>query len=237
MILERIQGTRHSRVLPKWKGRTVALLAGGPSLTLEQVEMVRAAREVDRVRVIAINDSYLIAPWADVHYAADAKWHRWHTAGIDKPVLGLKAEEVALRWRCYTGQKCSLASSAEALPEAVHILKCRIEFGLSLDPEWLCAGYHGGFQALNIAILAGAKNILLLGYDAHPGQPGMRHWHGEHPTHTTRDDIYGEMRKSFKVAAPLISKAGVRVLNCSVGSAIEAFPMADLQEALEMTVA
>jgi hypothetical protein len=80
-----VQGAdgRH-QVSRAWEGKTVVCIAGGPSLTKEQLELVRAARERDAVRVIVINDAYLIAPWADVLYFADARWAKWHVQGVDK---------------------------------------------------------------------------------------------------------------------------------------------------------
>jgi hypothetical protein len=63
------------KVLPRWNperwtGETVAMLAGGPSLTPAAVEQVRRAG----IRTVAINTSFRLAPWASVLYAADAKW-------------------------------------------------------------------------------------------------------------------------------------------------------------------
>jgi hypothetical protein len=54
----------------RWTGETVAMLAGGPSLTADAVERVRRAG----IRTVAINTSFRLAPWASVLYAADAKW-------------------------------------------------------------------------------------------------------------------------------------------------------------------
>lgn len=238
MILERIPGERWSRVLPAWKGLTVAILAGGPSLNRGQFDLVREAREADRVRVIAINDSYLLAPWADVHYAADVKWHRWHTEGIDKPELGLKAADVRARWAAYIGQKCSIQPSADHVPAAVHIIRNRDHpdntNGLSLDPNFIVTGRHGGFQALNIAILAGAAKVLLLGYDARLGTAGETHWHGDHPTagRQPSQSSYDTFRRAFTEAENAIAATGVKVLNCSPISAIETFPRVPLEEAL-----
>jgi hypothetical protein len=235
MILERIPGERFSRVLPEWKGLAVILIAGGPSLTMEDVELAREAREADRVRAIAVNDAYLIAPWADVHYAADSKWHKWHTDGIDKPLLKLCAAEVRGRWLAFPGQKCSIQNSIGAIKdESVHFLKNR-DYphhgkGLSRDPEVLVTGRHSGFQALNIATLAGGDRIYLLGYDGQKAPDGKRHWHGDHPQ-SSADSIYEEMRRAFTAAENEIAEVAT-VINCSPGSAINSFPKKSLFEVL-----
>lgn len=238
MILERIPGERWSRVRAGWDGRTVAILAGGPSLTPEAFDRVREEREADRLRVIAINDAYLLAPWADVHYAADAKWHAWHTVGIDKPVLGLRADDVRARWAAFMGQKCSIQPAADKVADDVHVLRNRDhpynKHGLSFDPHYLVCGKHGGFQALNLAILAGAGRILLLGYDANPEDP-RRHFHGAHPIETDAPaQRYATFRESFRVAQHDIAATGIPVINCSPTSAIETFPRMTLEDALAL---
>ena len=236
MILERIAGQRFSRVLPLWVDYPVALLAGGPSLTPEHFEMVGEARKADRVRVIAINDSYLLAPWADLHYAADAKWHAWHCAGIDKPALRLTAAEVRGRWLAFPGQKCTIQNCGGlTVDESVHVLRNK-DFpahgdALSRDPGALATGRNSGFQALNLAILAGAKKVLLLGYDAKRGADGAPHWHGDHPN-PSPPAAFAEFRRAFSAAQRDIDEAGVQVLNCSMGSAIDTFQKVPLEEAL-----
>lgn len=235
MILESVPGERYSRVQPLWKDQAVALLAGGPSLTAEQFEAVGRAREADAVRVIAINDSYLRAPWADVHYAADAKWHKWHTQGVDKPALGLKAAEVRERWASFAGQKCALQGAGEQ--SGVHMLRnaaypYNLPSKISDDPSSLFPGKHGGFQALNIATLSGATKILLLGYDARLGANGERHWHGDHPQENETNAKYADFRRSFSLVENDLIKRGIKVINCSQTSAIETFPKMTIEEAL-----
>lgn len=199
------------------------------------------AREADRVRVVVVNDAYLLAPWADVHYAADAKWHRWHTQGIEKPLIGLSAAEVRERWAAFAGERCSIQSSAPHVDERVHLLRNKhfplVQDGeISTDPLLLTTGRNSGFQALNLAILAGARRILLLGYDGAPGADGRAHWHGEHPEVALASQ-YEAFRRSFSAAERSIEAVGVTVINCSPGSAINSFPKSALEDALEEVAA
>lgn len=64
--------------MAEWDGMTVVCLASGPSLTESDVELVRRWREAaeDR-RVIVTNNTFMLAPWADVLYAMDRAW--WTT--------------------------------------------------------------------------------------------------------------------------------------------------------------
>lgn len=236
MILERLASERYSRVLPLWRDLAVAIIAGGPSLTQEQVALVAWAREAELLRVIAVNDAYLWAPFADLHYAADAKWHRWHSAGVDKPVLGLTAGEVRERWAAFAGERCSIQAAEEVVDARVHILKNAHHptngNGLSLDPGAIVTGRNSGFQALNIAILSGAKTVILLGFDGAAGKDGLSHWHGDHPKPST-SAVYQHFRRSFSAAEDAIAKAGVSVINCSPGTQINSFPKVPLERALE----
>lgn len=236
MILERIEGGPFSRVLPAWRGLTVAILAGGPSLNRGQVETVKAARETGSLRVAAVNDAYLLAPWADVHYAADVKWHRWHTEGIAKPMLGLTASDVRSAWASFGGQRCSIAYGGEYLhDERVHILRNAHEpihgKGLSLDPERLVTGRNSGFQALNLATLAGATKVILLGFDGGASADGRTHWHGGHQSPQS-PAVYRHFRDAMSSAERDLEAAGVTVVNCSPGSMINSFPKVSLEEAL-----
>lgn len=241
MILHRIPGERFSRVEKEWEGETVALLGGGPSLTREQVEMVRAAG----LRCIAVNDAYLWADFADVVYFADSHWWKWHAHGVyqngnqalsfAKPRLGLTTEQIRERFASFAGQKCSIQNSgANIRDDAVHILRNSAfpghSTGLSLDPCALVTGRNSGFQALNLAVLAGAKTILLLGYDGQRVN-GKDHWHGGHPR-PTPEAAYPHYRAAFSEAAKAIREAGVRVINCAPASAIETFEKMTLEDAL-----
>lgn len=237
MILERLPGSRHSRVVPSWKDRAAVLIAGGPSLTPEQVHEVRIAREADRFRVVVVNDAYLLAPWADAHYAADGKWHAWHEAGVAKPLLGLSAEDVRAAWRAFPGEKCSIEWGGERVKdERVHVLKNLHDschgYGLSTNPERLVTGRNSGFQALNLVILAGVSRVILLGYDGGAAPGGATHWHGGHPKPSS--DIFDKIRASFSAVENELAAMGVAVVNCSPGSQINAFPKARLADALHV---
>lgn len=228
MILSRRPDTRFSEVCRgSWAGATVVIFGCGASLTVDQVVAVRRARAGGEVRTIAINDAYLCAPWADVLYFADAQWFEWHRDGIAKPVLSLTAGQVRERFAVFAGQKCSIETSAARITDdAVHILRRAGRDGWSTDTACVFTGGHSGFQALQIAALAGAARVLLLGFDAHPG-----HFHGQHPRPEVVS-VYPHMIQTFRRAAATIAAAGVPVINATPGSAIDAFERMNLADAL-----
>jgi hypothetical protein len=224
-ILRREPGALFSKVVRAWDGATVVLLGGGPSLTARQALRVQTYHEADQVRVIAVNDAYRIAPFADVCYFADSEWWTWHK---DRP-----------EFRAFAGDKCSSkGSGANITDPAVHLLRDasapRRGYGLSLDPEKLVTGSNSGFQALNLAVLAGAATVILLGYDAREPAAGQdSHWFGHHPRREPLA-MFAAYRKAFAEGAAKIAAAGVRVINATPASAIEAFERADIDEALHI---
>lgn len=103
--------------------------------------------------------------------------------------------------------------------------------GLSKDPKGVQTGKNSGYQALNIAVLAGARRVILLGYDCKVGEGGKVHWFGDHPIKTP-PSVFQEMVRTFRTAVAPLKEAGVEVLNCTPGSAINAFPKVPLESAL-----
>lgn len=236
MILERISGSPYSRILRNWQRETGVLIGGGPSLTYDQIERVARAHAAGRCRVIAVNDAYLWAPWADLLYAADSSWWEEHRVGVAKPKLGLTADQVRRRYEMFGGERCSIMYSGSAIKDpTVHImLNSDIDRHgciISLDPTRLATGRHSAYQAVNAFILAGVKLILLLGIDGRPAPDGQTHWSGGH-SRPTPDSAYEGYRKAWSAGERSIAAAGVTVLNCSPGTFIDSFPKVPLAEAL-----
>lgn len=201
-----------------WPGETVAILASGPSLTAEQVESVRG-----RARVIVINGTYALAPWADAMYAADARVFKWFWHQGPKPL-----QHVALK--DFAGLKFSVSSQSGNYA-GVKVIGRGAHEGLSLDPGKLCLGSNSGYQAINLAALLGGTRILLLGYDMGVKQGQKQHWHGDYPM--AQRSPYSVFRKRFQSLVKPLQAAGIEVLNCTPGSALECFPMCTLAEALQ----
>jgi hypothetical protein len=222
-------------VTPAWSGKAVVCIATGPSLTDAQIELVRVARVADAVRVIVVNDAYLVAPFADVLYYADQKWRGWQVSGIERvwPWRKFAAVEVREAFAAFRGQRCSVSrktSNGPKLHEDTEYLRILLSDSLSTDRTGLATGTNSGHQALNIAALSGAKLVLLLGYDA--GRKGaVKHAFGEHPDKT--EPPYSAMLRAMKTTQGPLRQMGVRVVNCTPGSAIECFERGNLEVELE----
>lgn len=71
----------------------------------------------------------------------------------------------------------------------------------------------------------GVSRLLLLGYDMKPG-----HWHGNHPGALNKQAPFHDWLKRFRDAAPELE---MEVINCTPGSALDAFPRMSLENALD----
>ncbi len=183
-----------------WRGETVAIFGGGPSLTSEDVDYCKG-----KVRTIAINNAYLLAPWADVLYACDSLWWSHH-----QPYL---AE--------FTGQKWTCSKEASDRYRLNHVAY-KFEPSVSFRPGIIHLGSNSGFQALNLAVLFGVRRIILLGYDM-SSHNGKTHWHGSHPPGLRKSSDYRDFIAAFDEAFWDLTRAGVDVINCSRFSKLMCF--------------
>lgn len=198
--------------VPKlWPGSTIVCIGGGQSLVAEDVDVCRGQH------VIAVNDAYRLAPWADVLYAADAKWWKWQYR--DRP------DEI----NAYTGLRYSLNPDATKYPN-VQVLKRTGSAGLELRAWGLRTGENGGYQAINLAVHLGAVRVLLLGYDMQI-TGGQQHWFGKHDS-SPSPSPYSMFRKKFDTLPEPLRVAGVTVINCSRETALTTFPRQSIREAL-----
>lgn len=56
--------------MPVWQNQAAIVIASGPSLRQEDVDLVRASG----IKTVAINSTWQLVPWCDVLYAADLAW-------------------------------------------------------------------------------------------------------------------------------------------------------------------
>lgn len=203
-------GPENGLAVPRlWEGETVAIIAGGPSLTAAQVAACRG-----RCRLLGVNDAYRLAPDLDALYACDGKWWEAHH-GVPS----------------FAGPKFTQDKAAAARWRLTWV-ESRKADGLSADPRQIHSGRNSGYQAINLAVHLGAARILLLGFDMRRAADGRRHWFGRHPGGLEKDSPYQDWIKAFRTLPPDLAAAGVTVINCTPGSALDAFPAMRLEDAL-----
>lgn len=131
---------------------TVAILGTGESLTEEAAAHARANADF----VIAITDAFLRAPWAHALFAYDQAW--WDKYPEAREFRGLRwcAED--------TEHAATIGGYCEAIPVPLEGGKVGC---LSVKSS--------GLSAIRWAADAGAKRILLYGFDRRPGHFHKRH--------------------------------------------------------------
>ena len=201
--------SKYATVEALWPGATVVCIGGGPSLTKADVEFVRG-----KARVIAVNDAYKLAPWADVLYGCDGKWWNWHK-GVPS-FIGLKY--------CMTYDK-------NIKWPGVARLRNDGPRELCLQRDGLRNGRNSGYQAINLAVLLGATRIILLGYDMKPAGR-KNHWFGEHPR-SASSLPYRDWLAAFSSLPKPLQQLGVEVINCSRDTALTTFPRRPLEVVLD----
>lgn len=191
-----------------WEGKTVAILASGPSMSKEQAALVK----VSGIPSIAINTTFRLAPWASMLYAADPEWWAHPSNKEAHEFAGLKVS-------------CSKV-------KGVHHIRYSGIGGFDPNPAFIRTGSNSAYQALHIAIHAGAKKVILLGVDMSDKKGG--HWHKEHPIplRTTAPDLFARWIKAFEELAKCLKGHDVDIVNCSPSSALLAFRKSSLEKEL-----
>lgn len=191
------------------------MAATGPSLTQEVAERCRG------FRVLAVNDAYRLMPFAEVLYCCDEEWWKVHN-GCPR-FIGEKWSSHSVR----PGPENDKISAAEKY--GLRLVAGRDGEGFSFDPGVIHYGSNSGFQAINLALLMGARRILLVGFDMH--SRNGRHFFGDHPEPLSNALRLEGLVPYFQRAAELLPPS-IEIVNCTPGSALDCFPMATLEEAL-----
>ncbi len=201
--------------LPDWTGRPVVIVASGPSAKDAPLALTK-----DRAAVIAIKASWELAPWCDLVYGCDFAWWR--------SVHGLPA---------FGGIKVGYDPALRSTFPDINLV--RIEphnHKLDLTPGGrVASGGNSGFQALAIALQAGARRIALVGFDMRV-EHGREHWYGRNRWYGANNpDQHNFVRwvKAYAAAVPDLRAAGAEVINTSAASALTCFPKMDLARVLE----
>lgn len=186
-----------------WVGQTVVVMASGSSMSLALADQVREAR----LPAIVVNNTYQLAPWADMLYAADEAWWAHNQDAFQ-----------------FAGLKVSVGT----VPGVLQIKSSGMK-GFDPNPRHVRLGGNSSYQAVHIAMHTGVKRILLCGVDM-----GGQHWHPDHPAplRETPDWAYERWIKLFGGLATAAKGLGIEVLNCSPVSALKCFEFVRLEAAL-----
>lgn len=167
-----------------------------------------------KAKVITINSTWRLAPWADVHYSSDADW--WE--------LELSAMRATCSGQFWTGHPAGVADDVNVCP---YDKKAR---GLSKVPGRIAWGGNSGYCAIGLAVQFGARRILLLGYDQQ--DDGRGHWHGQHPESVRKAFNWPMWHERFAEMSADAGRMGIEIVNCTRETALTCFPRMSLEDAL-----
>lgn len=193
-----------------WTGQTVVILASGPSMTRSDADYCKG-----KARVITVNTTWKLAPWADVHYSSDHDWWALHLEEMRQQCSGAF-------WTGYPFGHIADDVSVCPYDKAMR--------GLSKIPGRIAWGGNSGYCAIGLAHQFGAKKIVLLGYDQKDN--GQGHWHGHHPDSIRKGFNWPMWHKRFAELSADARRVGLEIINCSRDSALKCFPRKTLEEVI-----
>ena len=190
---------------PDWSGHIAAIVASGPSAKKANLEVLS---QKALVRVLAIKESHRLCR-PDVIYGCDRAW--WHANRGMPDFRGLRvAYDPLLR---------------EQYPNIRLIGISLHEDRFIMDrPGIVGSGGNSGFQAINLAIQFGARQIVLIGFDMH--DKSGPHWYGRNEwdgANNPGENNFHRWRAGFAKAAAEISNIGIDVANATRYSELKAF--------------
>lgn len=209
--------------LVDWSREVCAIVASGASATAECVAELRG-----RCRVAVVNNSFLLAPWADLLYAADPRWWEVHEGA--KTFEGIKvipfdgsneSKTTAKRYGLTTVDL--LASPSNVIDPAAY----KMDLG---ETGKVAHGGNSAFQLVDLVSQCGCKKQIWVGFDLNGD-----HWHGKHelPLRNPRPQSLAKWAKRFDANAQRIRERGIEVINSSEISALQQYQKGTVSETLD----
>ena len=199
----------YTKVEPLYKGQTVYIVGGGPSLKNFNWDLLK------NKKVIAINRAYEFCN-ADVVYWTDTRFYQWNKDELD----------------ALTATKYTIQPSANQIN--VNVIRKGMRHGLETNPSLLAHGDNSGYAAINLAYHLGAKQIVLLGYDM-GNVKDSTHFHDGYKVTPTTDETYEtRFMTGFPILAELLKEKGINVWNASPISKLTCFQKLTIQQALRL---
>lgn len=225
--------------IPKiWEDGDVWILGGGPSVT-EQfdipdsvVKQVLSGTSSPNVyspymeplhkrHVIGINVSFMIGDWIDMAFFGDPNFFLQYQVELAK----------------FPGLRVSCAPNTENVPWVKFLAREGSHGkGISTNPYKVSWNGNSGAAAISVAAHAGAKRIILLGFDMTLGENKMQHWHDIYKKGPATNEK--RLRKlpfhrhliGFGQIAKDAKRMGIEILNASPKSVITEFPKYSVKE-------
>jgi len=230
--------TQAEPILPIFKGETAVLIATGPSITEEQLQLVKRHQELGNCKVFTMNNVYENVPWTDVHFACGGDW--W---GLYYPRSKELQELKGTKYTWYP----ELAKLYN-----LNYVSAIVKDGLSVDPSVIHINHGSGPMSINLALHYGIKKLLLIGhdmkfaedYDSKKKKVGSkpRHYFNEYPKTlqhwpsckigVSKPGVLDGLIETYEKMVPQLKTLDMEVVNCTPNSALKCFRMSTLDAEL-----
>ncbi len=167
------------------------------------------AEDIEAVRgfpTIVTNTTFRAVPWADALFGFDAPWWNLYIDEVRKVFAGRKF--------------CQSAHVIRKDIESARAFRGFRSFG------------NSGANAISLAICAGARRVVMLGYDGGLRLGAPAHHHGDHPAPLSNCKSAPRWPAQFENLSRYTERKGVEVLNVSRETALTCFPRQSLESAL-----
>lgn len=205
-----------AEVIPKiFEGRTVAIIAGGPSL-----KALRWSR-LERATTVAINRAHEVLPFASLLWWGDAPFFRPNVDALHAHPCYYKA---TMRQGYQKGE----------IPPWVFSYECTGREGFDPDPNCIRSGNNSAYAAMHVVAHQNPARIVLFGVDMQHGPGGETHWHSGHGIVHEEYTLTEKMRPLFAGLVKPLAHRGIEVINASPESALNCWPRCSIDEGVEI---
>jgi hypothetical protein len=182
----------------EWKGETAFIVAGGPSVLKQNLELLRGRK------VIAINSSVHAVPWADFLYFGDWRW--WNEEENRIAVANFRGRVVTV--------------SRMVRDEKILVCRTALPPGLELERDSLMQKHTSLTAATNLAahLVGTGGAIVWLGADGKHAANGRTHHHRPHRW-GNRPDAYEKQHADLATIMPNLQALNISLFNASPGTA------------------
>jgi hypothetical protein len=225
-----------------WAGGDVWILGGGPSVPKQfsipesLVHAVVAGTSPPSVyspymsflhdkHVIGINVAYYIGDWIDMVFFGDGSFFTKHKDNLAR----------------FPGLKVSCDPNCNKIPWIKYLVRDTSHpKGISIKAGAVSWNCNSGSAAISVAVQAGAKRIILLGFDMSLDN-NIQHWHNMYGKPTDPKTVskslltFASHLSGFPVIAQDAKRLGVEIINASPNSTIPQFPKFSVKELINNT--
>jgi hypothetical protein len=192
------------------------VIASGPSLTRDVCDKIRGHN------AIVVNASFRLAPWAPILFFTDSSFYEQYWDAVE----------------AWNGEIVTLSKAAKRdLSDRVQLLASEGDPSLPLldfppaGAPAVAQGRTSGHTATSVAVAHRPAHLGLVGFDMRVVD-GREHHHAEYKGPRDLDVYASDYVPAFVGWNAAALRAGVKIWNCTPGSAVNEFEFADVDEVI-----